>query len=149
MKVRQANEADVDAWLSLREALWPDCGPQDQLDEVRDQLANPQLAAFVAEAPDGSLVGLLEASIRPLAEGCEHHPVGYVEGWYVLPDWRRRGVGRALMAAAESWAIDRGCREMGSDIELHNTVSLSAHKALGFAEAERLVHVVKRIGLDR
>ena len=36
-----------------------------------------------------------------MADGCTTHPVGYVEGWYVDPDVRRKGVGKALVAAAE------------------------------------------------
>jgi aminoglycoside 6'-N-acetyltransferase I len=64
---------------------------------------------------------------------------GVIEGWYVDADVRRRGVGRALVEAAEAWARSRGCRQMASDAELWNEVSHRAHGALGYEETARLV----------
>ena len=52
---------------------------------------------------------------------------------------RRRGVGRALVEAAEEWARSRGCRQMASDAELWNDVSHKAHGAIGYREVARLV----------
>jgi aminoglycoside 6'-N-acetyltransferase I len=89
-------------------------------------------AAFVAVRPGGGLCGFVEASVRPMADGCTTHPVGYVEGWYVDPDVRQKGVGRALVGAAEAWAVSRGCREMASDAHLDNAAGVVAHRALGF-----------------
>ena len=60
--------------------------------------------------------------------------LSYVEGWFVVPDARRRGVGRALLAAAERWARAQGSRELASDTEADNEVSAAAHEALGFEE---------------
>ena len=95
-------------------------------------------ACLVAETEDG-VVGFVELPIRHYAEGCETDRVGYLEGWYVTPAWRRRGVGRTLVAAGEAWARTHGCREFASDTQLDNTASQAAHHALGFTEAERIV----------
>ena len=102
--------------------------------------------AFVAERPGGGLCGFVEVSIRPWAIGCEPRPVGYIEGWYVDEDVRRRGVGRALVEAAEAWARSKGCRQMASDAELWNDVSHQAHGALGYEETARLVLFKKDLG---
>jgi aminoglycoside 6'-N-acetyltransferase I len=58
--------------------------------------------------------------------------VGYLEGWHVVEDARRRGIGAALVGAGERWAATRGCSEFASDAELDNPASLEAHAALGF-----------------
>ena len=58
--------------------------------------------------------------------------VGYLEGWFVAPDARRRGTGRALVRAAEQWARLQGCAEFASDAEADNEESALAHRALGF-----------------
>ncbi len=102
-------------------------------------------AAFGAVLPSGRLVGFLEAALRETAEGCETRPVGYIEGWYVAPGFRRSGTGRRLVLAAEAWARARRCREMASDCLLDNQVSERAHRSLGYAESGRSIHFRKNL----
>jgi len=64
--------------------------------------------------------------------------VAYLEGWYVESEWRRRGVGTALVAAAEAWARAQGCTELASDALPDNDTSAAAHLALGFTETVRI-----------
>jgi aminoglycoside 6'-N-acetyltransferase I len=137
--VRGIRPADQAEWLRMRRALWDDCPDEEQVREMDEILKDDDEAVFVAERPGGGLSGFLEASIRPWAIGCNQHPVGYIEGWYVDPDVRRQGVGRALVEAAEDWARSKGCRQMASDAELWNDVSHQAHGALGYQETARLV----------
>jgi GNAT superfamily N-acetyltransferase len=127
----------------MRVALWPETSAETYAEEIAAFLTGEltgwlaglhAVAVFVAVRPAGGLCGFLEASVRPMADGCTTHPVGYVEGWYVDPDVRQKGVGRALLEAAERWASSQGCREMASDAHLANRVSLAAHKALGFED---------------
>src|SRR5262249_44632155 len=104
-----------------------------------ESLAAP-LVVFVAEDANGRLAGFLEAGLRSHADGCDPaHAVGYVEGWYVGESYRRQGVARELLQAAEDWARGRGCREMASDTPLANTLSQRVHEALGFTAVERAV----------
>jgi GNAT superfamily N-acetyltransferase len=136
----------------MRALLWPDCPGEQHAKEITPFLGTESagwsapfrvVAAFMAVRPAGGLCGFLEASIRPYAEDCESWPVGYVEGLFVDPDMRHHGIGRRLMAAAEQWAAAHGCREMASDAQIENEVSLKAHKALGFEESSRAVHLRK------
>ena len=134
------------AWLRLQQLLWPNETKEDLEEGQRWIVDDPQRnAVFVAKLPDGELVGFVEAALRDWAEGCRTRPVGFIEGWYVMPEHRRRGVGRRLVAAAEQWARSRGCTEMGSDAEISNTLSHRAHAALGYEEVERLVAFARRL----
>jgi len=148
MTVREVREGDRGEWLRMRQALWPDCPPEQQAEEVAGYLRLGPTGGrvFVAERPGGGLCGFLEAFVRSVAEGSWDGPVGYIEGWYVDPDVRRRGVGRGLVEAAERWAVSIGCRQMGSDAEIGNAVSITAHTALGYGEVNRLVHFRKVLG---
>lgn len=135
--VRPAETADAARWARMRHALWPDGSLEEHKREIAAffQGELPELAtALVAVAPDRTLVGFSELSERPFAEGCDSRPVAYLEGWYVVPEARARGVGRALIAAAEGWARARGHRELASDTEWANQVSAAAHEALGFEQ---------------
>jgi aminoglycoside 6'-N-acetyltransferase I len=87
---------------------------------------------LLAVSEGGEAVGFIELSIRHIVDGCSTERVGYVEGWYVAPSWRRKGVGRALIVEGERWAQERGCTEFASDTAIDNLTSRRAHLALGF-----------------
>ena len=133
-------------WLRLRSALWPETGPEAHRREMADWLARLDAVVLVAARGDGKgLAGFAEVGARSLADGCETHPVAYLEGWYVDADMRRQGVGAMLIQAAEAWARTRGFREFASDAELDNIESQRAHVALGFLETGRAVLYLKRL----
>lgn len=137
MTVRPLQPQDLLAYFQLRTALWPDSAADFER-EVSEILNTDYLASFIAEKA-GALVGFAEVSLRSYAEGCDSSPVGYLEGWYVTPEHRKTGVGRRLVQAAEDWARAKGCTEMASDTELHNTQSQQAHARLGYQEVEHMV----------
>lgn len=122
----------------MRTALWPE-SPEDhpvEIDRFFSKAEQPQ-ETFVVEGANGKLHGFLEAATRSYAEGCRTSPVGYIEGWWIDPDYRRMKLGAALVNAAEQWARSLGLTEMASDTDLANTLSHDAHQALGYAEVAR------------
>jgi aminoglycoside 6'-N-acetyltransferase I len=141
--IRHAEPADADQWQALRSALWPEEEPVALAADVTRFFATstrgpgtmPEAVLVAAEPGRGQpLVGFAEVSRRAYAEGCTTSPVGFLEGWYVVPTHRRHGIGRALVAAAEAWSLGEGCREFASDALAENTVGAAAHRALGFDE---------------
>jgi aminoglycoside 6'-N-acetyltransferase I len=121
--------------------LWPHPAESEHVAEITEFLegrAREPLAVLVAADGADQLMGFAELSIRAYAEGCRTDRVAYLEGWYVAPDVRNRGVGGALIAAAEAWARSQGCVELASDAELTNEASAAAHRALGFVEVGRV-----------
>lgn len=140
MKILSAEARHGDAWLQLREKLWPESG-SDHVREIAAYLTErpTRWICFVAEEDSGEVVGFAEVGLRDFAEGCRTSPVGYVEGIYVTPGRRSSGIGRALVEAAEEWARGQGCTEMASDREVHNEASGRFHLALGYEEEARIV----------
>lgn len=136
--VRPLGEQDRTAWLGLRAALYPDLPADEVGAEVTHLLGDPLEVGYGA-FEDGRLVGFIEVSERPWGEGCETAPVGWIESILVSAESRRSGVGRLLVDAAANWSRARGLRELGSDVELHNSASLASHLAWGFGETMRLV----------
>jgi aminoglycoside 6'-N-acetyltransferase I len=135
MNIRTIEVRDRDEWLRMRCAMWPD-GQEDHAGEIdrffQGTSPNPE-AVLVADSGDG-LAGFAELSTRPYAEGCHTGQVGYLEGWHVDPAFRRSGLGRALLRAAEQWARGRGYTEFASDSMHDNELSRRAHLACGFEE---------------
>ena len=112
--------------------------------EAAEIVANPRWAVLVARLESGAVVGFLEVNLRDYAEGAESSPVGYLEGLYVSSEYRRQGIGAALVRAGEQWAWSRGCSEIASDAQIDNTVSIEMHKSLGYREIERQVCFLKK-----
>jgi aminoglycoside 6'-N-acetyltransferase I len=139
MHIRELAPTDADEWARMREALWPDATAAEHRAELPDWCGRSDRVVFVAVREEGGLAAFAEAGLRSVADGCDTSPVGYLEGWYVDGDVRRRGIGAALVRAAEEWARGLGCVEFASDVELHNDGSQRAHDALGFEEVSRVV----------
>jgi aminoglycoside 6'-N-acetyltransferase I len=120
----------------MRQALWPSParGHAATTDRYFAGGLREPLEVFLAFDEQGQVIGLIELSIRAYAEGCATDRVAFVEGWYVEPAARMKGVGTALMRAAEQWARSQGCTELGSDTEVENMGSAAAHLAVGFTE---------------
>jgi amidase len=143
IEIRPAAPADAASWLEMRRALWPpEEGepPDGHAREIEQYFAGElSMPLEVLIAHDGSRrVGFVELSIRPYAEGCTTDRVAFLEGWYVVPEARRKGVGRTLIEASERWGLSQGCTELGSDALLENDVSAAAHHALGFEEVVQI-----------
>ena len=141
--IHQATHTTIDVWIALRRELWPGGGADEHRADAEAMLSGPDAAAFLAFFDDGAARGFVEVAVRPCDVDGLKDRIGYVEGWYVIPAARRRGIGRQLVAAAEKSAVARGCAAMHSDAEIANTISRAAHDALGYLETQQLVHFKK------
>lgn len=141
MRIMRAGKDDIEAWSRLRAQLWPDATAQEhgrELDRLLD--AGEDFCGFLAVSPSGDVAGFAEAALRrDYVNGCETSPVAFLEGIFVLPGYRRRGLARRLVAAVAAWGKEAGCTEFASDAHLHNDGSHRMHAALGFTETERVV----------
>jgi aminoglycoside 6'-N-acetyltransferase I len=150
-RIRLAQSSDRDELSRLRTSLWPNASCDEHARELAAILEGTAalpipFVILVAETGDGRLVGFLEGNLRSHADGCNPaRPVGYIEGWYVADNYRRHGVGRSLLSAAEDWARSQGCVEMASDTWLDNETSQRAHEALGYEVVDRCVHYRKTL----
>ena len=133
------SSSDVE-WLSLRLRLWPHAAEAEHLHEMGDALARGHCVRL-ALTSRGSAVGFVEASKRvDYVNGTSTSPVAFLEGLYVEPAWRRKGVARALVSEVECWAAAQGCTELASDSPIDNVTAHATHRALGFEETERVVY---------
>jgi aminoglycoside 6'-N-acetyltransferase I len=143
LRIRKYRDTDWDDWCRMDQALHPQNDSEKVAAEMRAILARADTAVFVAERHDGTVCGYVEVGSRAYADGCDSSPVGYIEGWYVDPDVRRSGYGRALLEAAETWAKGCGYTEMASDAQFGNDVSLKVHQSSGYEVVDRVVQFRK------
>jgi GNAT superfamily N-acetyltransferase len=105
MIVRSARHEDAGALAALSAQLGYDAAIDEvrkRLDEIRAQGSGE---VFVAEVPPSHVVGWVHVFALPLVELPSLAEVGAV---VVDVRYRRIGVGRGLMSAAEEWARQNG-----------------------------------------
>jgi aminoglycoside 6'-N-acetyltransferase I len=149
--VRQASVSDSAEIAEMCALLWPDTTAAEHHIETEQLLKTKMCGTlpstiFVSHDKNGRITGFLQVGLRSHADGCNPtRPVGFVEGWFVLEEHRRRGIGSAMMRAAEDWARSLGCKEMASDTWIDERNSLKAHQALGFEVVDRCIHFRKSL----
>ncbi|WKZ70880.1 MAG: GNAT family N-acetyltransferase [Melioribacteraceae bacterium] len=146
MLIREVSYTDISEWSKMRTSLWPDT-EDNHITELEEYFAGKSIdivQVYVAEEAK-EIVGFMELNIRNFAEGSRHAKLPYIEAWYVKPEDRGKGYGKALIKKAEEWAISLGYTELASDTEINNHKSISLHKELGFIETERIVCFLKKL----
>ncbi|MFZ6730588.1 aminoglycoside 6'-N-acetyltransferase [Undibacterium sp. Ji42W] len=142
-----SNSLHQTAWLALRQQLWPDGTSEEHFAEMSELLESPErYAQFIEFGETGEALGMVDVSLRSdYVNGTDTSPVAFLEGLFVVPQARKKGIALALVAEAERWAKNKGCIEFASDALLENTASHDMHSALGFAETERVVYFKKSL----
>jgi len=146
--IRRLARSDLDTWVKMRQALWPEPNLQTHAAEIEEMLGCDDMWAFVAESDGGEPLGFAELAIRPYANGCDSRPIPFLEGIWVDPAMRRHSVGARLIAYVEAFLTARGFSELGSDTPIENHGSQIAHRGWGFEETERVVYFRKRFSCE-
>lgn len=92
---------------------------------------NPAARLWVARADDGTLLGFLH--LWELADELEIHDLG------VRFDWRRRGLGRALLTRAFEYGRTRGSRLFVLEVRHNNQAALGLYASFGFLPTRRRI----------
>ncbi|MGK0705570.1 aminoglycoside 6'-N-acetyltransferase [Yokenella regensburgei] len=147
MQIKLMDETSLNTWLGLRNQLWPEHSCEEHIREGHNIVSCPdKYVSFLVINNQGRAVAFADAAIRyDYVNGCESSPVVYLEGIFVIPEQRGRGIAKRLVAAVQGWGVTKGCTEMASDALLDNFISHQMHQALGFEETERVVFFRKRI----
>ena len=88
-------------------------------------------------------VGFINISIHnDYVEGSNSNRTGYIEGIFVLEDYRKQEVAKSLLEKAFTYFKGVNVTEVGSDALIDNAISRSFHKRVGFKEVSRNIHYI-------
>ena len=133
VSVTKENE---NAWAEMCVELWQDLTVDSVLRMSHEGLFKNEFLFFEGDDP----AAFLSLSLRSdYVEGTTSCPVAYIEGLYVKPEFRRKGIAEKLVEHAKEWAKEYGCAELASDCVLDNEGSQAFHNDVGFSEANRIV----------
>lgn len=144
LSIRELTAADEAIWIAMYARLFPAETEDALAKEIARILTDPNSGGFIAMI-DKEPAGFIEHALRPYANGCHSKPVPFLEGIWVDPAFRRRGIATALVARLQDYLSGLGHRELGSDVEIANAGSISFHSGLGFEETERVVYFRKAL----
>ena len=132
--IRTPVHADVDRIAELLGEL----GYPASVDSIPARLAaltaESLSIVLVAEQAD-LVVGVITA--HSFASIHDDRPVAWITTLAVSTEVRKGGVGRALVAAAEGWAKNRGCVRISVTTALHRAVAHEFYKRLGYSHSGR------------
>lgn len=150
MSVREVSKNDINSWLDMRSQLWPNCPNDEHLKEINEILLDIENKPVFVVEKDNEIIGFIEASIHQYAPGCNNSPVGFIEGLYVKPNYRNCGIGKKLIEEVEMWSYYKGFKEVASDAEIDNKISILVHQKLGYKIVETINDEVKFVkGLNK
>ena len=115
--------AEPEAWLPTER--WRSAAEERRF--LRALRQHDGAAVLAAEAPEG-IVGRLSVSRDPQPASRHVADVGLM----VAPEWRRRGVGRALLQSAERWARETGVRKLELHVFPHNEAAIALYEGAGY-----------------
>ena len=145
ISITEATEKDLDQLGTLSKLLWTNETIEGLTITFKETLYRPHEVTFVAKA-DHKAVGLSIFSIRSeYVEGAQGTPTGYLEAIVVDEAHSSKGIAQLLLEKGTEWCKTRGCTQLGSDVEIDNSISQSFHLKQGFHEVNRLVCYIKQI----
>jgi RimJ/RimL family protein N-acetyltransferase len=104
--------------------------------DVEAGAARMTLEGTLAAVSDGEIIGSLHVQASRF---------GFGEiGMLVARDWRGRGVGSALVAAAIEWAREQGLHKLSLSVFPHNAAAIALYRKFGFVEEGRRVKHFRR-----
>lgn len=145
ISIKTATPKDQNIWCDMALDLWPQDSRQDMLLLFQEIHSDPLKIIFMAWAKKKAIGFAFLSSRTDYVEGATRYPVGYLEGIYVEPQWRRQTVGHLLLEHAEVWCKKQGYSEFASDVEINNDASHLFHKELGFQEQNRIICYCKKL----
>lgn len=99
-----AEKSHLPLVAALAAELWPKHTKEELAQEFASVLGSETAAVFLA-LEDGAAAAFSQCSLRhDYVEGTQSNPVGYLEGIYVTPGCRGKGLARGLLAQCEAWA---------------------------------------------
>jgi len=107
---------------------------------------SPREATQVAVADSGETIGFQNLDLWAAAVTSMSH-VGQI-GTFLLPRWRRRGVGNALFRATQVFARDTEYSKFVIQVRASNSSAQSFYKFLGFRECGRFARQVRIDGQE-
>jgi ribosomal protein S18 acetylase RimI-like enzyme len=101
-------------------------------------LAGQREGFLIAVDPSGRIAGTAHAQFDPARRNPDGAPYAWISNLTTVPEWRGRGLGRALLGAAIAHLHQRGAHSTTLGVDSGAAAPLALYRSAGFAEVDRL-----------
>lgn len=101
-------------------------------------LAGQREGFLVAVDRAGHIAGTAHAQFDPAGRNPDGVPYAWISNLTTVPEWRGRGLGRALLGAAVADLHRRGAHSTTLGVDSGAAVPIALYRSAGFAEVDRL-----------
>jgi len=147
MKLKPIKKQDFPEWRNMRKALYLSNDDEFLDQEMEAIIKTGKCSCFCIKNENSETIGLVELSERNIVDGCLTSPVAYLEGLYLKPKYRGKGLGRTVIKQIMSLCRESGFTELATDTNYDNFRARAFYKAIGFEELEQVVGF--RIDIDQ
>jgi GNAT superfamily N-acetyltransferase len=146
LKIRATRKEDIPSLAQLAAEFGHPTTPEQVAERFGHATSEPNCALFVAKLPSGELVGFVELVQERLIDA---EPRVDVAGLVVAASSRGKGVGRMLMARAEQWTLERGCRIVHLRTNVKRAGAHAFYERIGYRHTKTQKTFVKKLEQDR
>jgi len=145
MDIREATRADASSLVAYLKVLAAEPGicipltPEDVVTveherAILEDFSDSPRALMLVALAEGQLVG--ELSLKAISP---RRAIAHVAtlGMSVKADWRRKGVGKELLAAALDWAPSAGIKRVELYVYARNAAAIALYERAGFTHEGR------------
>ncbi len=124
--ILQATNQDIPALARIESVCFSDAWSEKAL---LSQLESEYALTLVAKDGDGKLCGYISGGLTP--------PEAEIFRVATLPEYRRRGVGRALLSEFLKRTAEKSCHDFFIEVRESNTPARALYAFFGFSETGR------------
>ncbi|RYU95225.1 GNAT family N-acetyltransferase [Emticicia agri] len=137
--IRPAQKEEIDILITFEQGIVETERPMDSTlkdDEIHyydlTYLIETPIAEVVVAEIDGQLVGSGYALIKEAKPYQKHTHYAYLGFMYVKPEYRGKGVNKAILESLKQWAINKNIREIRLEVYQENIGAKKAYEKAGF-----------------
>ena len=154
VRIEQANASDVPALVELLSRLFS-IEKDFRIDADRQRrglqvlIEQPRSRAIVMVARDdaGTAIGMVSGQL--VVSTAEGAPSAWIEDVVVAPEFRNRGIGRALLGAVLEWAASQGATRAQLLADQANEAALAFYGRLGWIRSRMVMLRIHQRTEDR
>ncbi len=130
-QIRQFTEDDLESVMRINR----ECLPENYPERFFLGLHNHAPKAFRVATENGNVVGYIMCRIERGISNFGIRPTkkGHIVSVAVLPDYRRKGIGRNLIGSALIQMVSYGADEFFLEVRTTNNAAVSVYQGLGFS----------------